>query len=62
LFRLKCCKNIAHFDGGEIEDHKGAQREWIRDIGPTVETNIGFIESYRDPEGIEYFINKFIII
>eukprot|EP01028_Stygiella_incarcerata_P007672 TRINITY_DN319_c0_g1_i2.p1 TRINITY_DN319_c0_g1~~TRINITY_DN319_c0_g1_i2.p1 ORF type:complete len:704 (-),score=188.52 TRINITY_DN319_c0_g1_i2:1054-3021(-) len=40
-----------HFMHGDIEVHKDAQREWIRDIGPVVESNIGFIESYRDPFG-----------
>eukprot|EP00027_Filamoeba_sp_ATCC50430_P014115 CAMPEP_0168574354 /NCGR_PEP_ID=MMETSP0413-20121227/19031_1 /TAXON_ID=136452 /ORGANISM="Filamoeba nolandi, Strain NC-AS-23-1" /LENGTH=500 /DNA_ID=CAMNT_0008607681 /DNA_START=550 /DNA_END=2052 /DNA_ORIENTATION=- len=44
-------KYVDSFSGGSIEDHKDSQRWWIQDIGPAVETNIGFIESYRDPEG-----------
>ncbi|SAM03646.1 hypothetical protein [Absidia glauca] len=39
------------FKTGSIEDHMESQRHWLRDINPHVETNIGFIESYRDPQG-----------
>eukprot|EP00727_Mastigamoeba_balamuthi_P009394 m51a1_g5077 putative dipeptidyl peptidase 3 isoform x1 (698) ;mRNA; r:225948-228925 len=41
-----------HFEGGDVERHRDAQREWVRDKSPAVETNIGFIESYRDPLGV----------
>jgi dipeptidyl-peptidase-3 len=34
---------IAHFRTGDIELHKESQRQWVKDIGPIVETNLGFI-------------------
>lgn len=43
---------VKHFTNGDIEDHKESQRYWIQDKSPNVETNIGFIENYRDPEGV----------
>lgn len=43
---------IAHFTSGSVNEHKASQKEWVRDRGPVVESNIGFIESYRDPSGV----------
>lgn len=43
---------ITHFVSGSSHAHKNSQKLWVKDLSPTIETNIGFIETYREPSGI----------
>ncbi|VEU19951.1 DEKNAAC100712 [Brettanomyces naardenensis] len=47
--QVKMLENyIASFLTGSMNCHYNSQIYWVKDIGPAVETNVGFIETYRD--------------
>lgn len=53
---------ISHFKTGDVDLHIESQKKWIRDKGPTIETNIGYIETYLDPQNIRAYFEGFVSI
>ncbi len=43
---------VESFETGSIDAHKESQKYWVKDISPVIETNVGFIETYREPGGV----------
>ncbi|OAQ95982.1 hypothetical protein LLEC1_02851 [Akanthomyces lecanii] len=43
---------IQCFRSGNLKAYRAAQKAWVADISPRVETIFGFVEPYRDPYGV----------
>lgn len=55
-------KYIEHYTTGDIETHKDSQRAWIHDKKPVVESNMGWIETYIDPENARAYYEGWVAI
>ena len=44
-------EHLVSFQTGDIQAHKDGSAHWVRDIGPVVESYIGFVETYVDYGG-----------
>lgn len=53
---------VSHFQSGDVQLHKESQLHWIKDVAPAVESNIGFVESYRDPVGVRAEFEGFVSV
>lgn len=43
---------IRSFQIGDMEAFQDAQKAWVKDKGPVIESIMGFVEPYRDPHGV----------
>lgn len=43
---------IRSFGTGDMEAFRDAQKAWVQDKAPTIESIMGFVEPYRDPHGV----------
>lgn len=62
-FQISTIKNyILSFKTGSILSHRQSQIEWIKDLNPIVETNIGWIETYIDPLNVRAYYEGMVAL
>jgi len=60
--KLMLEKYIESYATGSIPAHKDSQRAWIKDKGPVVETNQGWIETYIEPTNARAYYEAWVAI
>ncbi|KAI4685081.1 hypothetical protein J4E81_008893 [Alternaria sp. BMP 2799] len=40
------------FQSGDIREYRRGQEIWVKDVSPSIEHILGFVETYRDPHGV----------
>ncbi|GJN89397.1 hypothetical protein Rhopal_002377-T1 [Rhodotorula paludigena] len=50
-------KYVESFETGDIEAHKDGSRHWVKDVGPVVESYIGYVDPW-EWEGFVAVVNK----
>lgn len=62
-FQISTIQNyILSFKTGSIEAHRQSQIEWVKDIKPVVETNIGWVETYIDPLNVRGYYEGMVAL
>ena len=55
-------KYIESYETGSIPVHKDSQRAWVKDKGPVVESNMGWVETYIDPENSRAYYEGWVAV
>ena len=43
---------IQSFETGNLAAFRESQKSWVKDLSPSIDNILGFVEPYRDPHGI----------
>lgn len=53
---------IEHFSTGDVEKHKESQRVWVKNFSPIVEFNLGWVETYIDPQEVRSYYEGIVAL